>query len=374
MIVRPARIAHFLRTMRRATHLPPMMVIYISIAAALIAAALIGYGLKRLLGRWRKKARTAWADLTLAVLEQLPVPLLVLGTLYIILEFFALPRKFERGGSEVIFSLAVLVIFYFLSRAVVAFLSHLAQRNPALERVTQPSVFVVRLLFFLIALIIILENLGVNLVAIWTTLGVGSVAIAFGLQETLSNVFAGLYIMADQPVSPGDYVKLDSGPEGYMVRTGWRATALRTLGNNLVYIPNASLAKAIITNYSKPEDRMSLTIQVGVAYGADPAKVETALLETARNAAAAGLEGLLAYPEPTVRLIPGFGPSTLDFSLGVQVRRFVDQYFVQSELRKRILDRFAKDSISMPFPTQTIRLDSGLERDAEVLEGQDHER
>ncbi|MGH9436239.1 MAG: mechanosensitive ion channel family protein [Terriglobia bacterium] len=374
MIVRPARIAHYLRTMHRATRLPPMMVIYFSIAAALIAAALIGYGLKRLLGRWRKKARTAWADLTLAVLEQLPVPLLVLGTLYTVLEFFALPRKFERGGSEVIFSLAVLVIFYFLSRAVVAFLSHLAQRNPALERVTQPSVFVVRLLFFLIALIIILENLGVNLVAIWTTLGVGSVAIAFGLQETLSNVFAGLYIMADQPVSPGDYVKLESGPEGYMVRTGWRATALRTLGNNLVYIPNASLAKAIITNYSKPEDRMSLTIQVGVAYGTDPAKVETALLETARNAAAAGLEGLLAYPEPAVRLIPGFGPSTLDFSLGVQVRRFVDQYFVQSELRKRILDRFEKDGISMPFPTQTIRLDSGVERDAEVLKGQDHER
>lgn len=358
MLVRPARITQFLHHMHRVTHLPPVLVMYISIAACLIAAAVIGYAFKRLLGRWRRTARTAWADVTLAVIEQLPIPLFVLGTLYAMLELFTLPGTLEKSGSEAIFAVVIVVIFFFLSRAVVAFLSHLAQRNPALERVTQPSVFVVRLLFVLLALIIILENLGVNLVAVWTTLGVGSVAIAFGLQETLSNVFAGLYIMADQPVSPGDYVKLDSGPEGYMVRTGWRATALRTLGNNLVYIPNASLAKAIITNYSKPEDRMSLTISVSVAYGTDPAKVQAALLGIVREATTAGLEGLLAYPEPHARLIPGFGPSTLDFQLGVQVRRFVDQFFVQSELRKRILERFAADGISMPFPTQTIRLDA----------------
>lgn len=357
MLVRPARIVQFLRHMHHVTHLPPVVVMYLSIAVALIVAAAIGYALKRLLGHWRQKAHTAWADVTLAVIEQLPIPLFVLGTLYAILEIFTLPGKLEKSGSEVIFAIVIVVIFFFLSRAVVAFLSHLAQRNPSLERVTQPSVFVVRLLFVLLALIIILENMGVNLVAVWTTLGVGSVAIAFGLQETLSNVFAGLYIMADQPVSPGDYVKLDSGPEGYMVRTGWRATALRTLGNNLVYVPNASLAKAIITNYSKPEDRMSLTIPVSVAYGTNPAKVESALLEIARQAAAAGLDGLLPHPEPTVRLIPGFGPSTLDFQLGVQVRRFADQYFVQSELRKLILERFAADGILMPFPTQTIRLD-----------------
>lgn len=350
--------AHFLRYLQRATHFSPQIIVYLSVGAAIIIALAIGYGLKRLLHLWRRKAQTGWADLTLAVLEQLPVPLLLLGTLYLIMEFFTLPRRFERGGSELIFALVIAVIFYFLSKAVVAFLTHLAQRRPTLERITQPSTFVVRLCFFVLALIIILENLGVNLVAVWTTLGVGSVAIAFGLQETLSNVFAGLYIMADQPVSPGDYVKLDSGPEGYLVRTGWRATALRTLSNNLVYIPNAALAKAMITNYSKPEDRMSFAIQVSVAYGTDPAKVERTLLKIARDAASEGLDGLLAHPEPSVRFIPGFGPSSLDFSLGVQVRRFVDQYFVQSELRKRILERFAQEGINMPFPTRTVILDS----------------
>ncbi|MGH9397952.1 MAG: mechanosensitive ion channel family protein [Terriglobia bacterium] len=368
---RHAHAAHYLRYMHRLTHLSPQMIIYLSIAAAIIIALGIGYGIKRLLRRWRLSARTPSADLVLAVLEQLPVPLLLLGTLYGIMEFLTLPGRFEKSGSALIFALVVAVIFYFLSKAVVAFLVHVAQRKPTLERITQPSIFVARLLFIVLAVIIILQNMGVDLLAIWTTLGVGSVAIAFGLQETLSNVFAGLYIMADQPVSPGDYVKLDSGPEGYLVRTGWRATALRTLGNNIVYIPNASLAKAVITNYSKPEDRMSLAIPVSVAYGTDPAKVENALLEVAREAVAAGVDGLLAHPEPSVRLIPGFGASSLDFSLGVQVRRFVDQYLVQSELRKRILDRFAKDGIVMPFPTRTILLDPAVQAALESLKGRE---
>lgn len=153
---------------------------------------------------------------------------------------------------------------------------------------------------------------------------------------------------------------LDSGQEGYVVRIGWRATSLRTLGNNIIFVPNASLAKAVITNFSRPEDRMSLSIPVSVAYGTDPNRVERVLLEIAEQAARDGLEGLLAHPEPSVRFIPGFGASSLDFSLGVQVRRFVDQYLVQSELRKRIVARFATEGIEMPFPTRTLLLDKSL--------------
>ena len=56
----------------------------------------------------------------------------------------------------------------------------------------------------------------------------GSVAVALALQETLSNFFAGLYILADRPISPGDYIQLDGGQEGYVVRVGWRSTIIRT--------------------------------------------------------------------------------------------------------------------------------------------------
>ncbi|MGH9407354.1 MAG: mechanosensitive ion channel family protein [Terriglobia bacterium] len=342
---------------QRHANLTPSYVVYACIAGGFGIAWGFGYLLKRLLHRWKVSARTGPGELALSILETLPLPLFLLIWLYVAMEYLPLNPTYEKRGSEAIFALVVVVIFYFISKAATAFLRRMAQRQPALERATQPAILVLRLVFIILATVIILGNLGIHLVAVWTTLGVGSVAVALGLQETLSNAFAGLYIMADQPVGPGDYMKLDSGQEGYVVRIGWRATSVRTLNNNIVYIPNSSLAKAMITNYSKPEERMSVGIPVSVAYATDPYRVEKLLVEIARDAAREGLDGLLAQPEPSARLIPGFGASSLDFSLNVQVRRFVDQYLVQSELRKRILARFGQEGIEMPFPTRTVVLD-----------------
>jgi small-conductance mechanosensitive channel len=254
----------------------------------------------------------------------------------------------------------VVVTFYFLAKVMILFLTRWGHEEPALIRVTQPASFMVRIIFALLAAIIIFENLGIHLTAVWTTLGVGSVAVALALQETLSNFFAGLCLLADRPVNPNDYIKLDGGQEGYVVRIGWRSTSLRMLSNNLMIIPNSTLAKAVITNYSMPVERMSYTLPVSVAYGTDPARVEKILVEEAGQAARDGVEGLLAVPEPSARLIPGFGNSSLDFSLSVQVRQFTDQYLVQSELRKRIIDRFQKEGIEMPFPTRTLVLDKSV--------------
>lgn len=74
------------------------------------------------------------------------------------------------------------------------------------------------------------------------------------------------------------------------------------------------------------------------------------------------MEGLLAEPAPFVRLIPGFGDSSLDFSLIVQLRQFTDQYLVQSELRKRLLARFEQEAVQMPFPTRTVVLDESTRK------------
>jgi small-conductance mechanosensitive channel len=323
----------------------------------IITALLLGFVLNRILHHWTRKFRNGRGELFFSFLESLPIPLLVLTGLYIGLESVTLPGPYERIGSKLILALVLLVIAYFPAKVLILGLRRMSQKDPALERVTQPAAFVIRAVFALLAIIIFLENLGVSLTAIWTTLGVGSVAVALALQETLSNFFSGLYLLADRPVSPGDYIKLDSNQEGHVLRIGWRSTTLRTLGNNYVVIPNSTLAKAVITNYSAPETRMSYVMAVSVTYGTDPDRVEKALLEVTQEALRDSLEGLLAQPAPSVRFIPGFGESSLDFSLIVQVRRFTDQYPVQSELRKRIAKKFQEAGIDMPFPTRTLVLD-----------------
>ncbi len=349
--------------MARALHFSPAAFGLIAIGVVLVVALALGFVLSRILHHYSRKVEGGWGELIFSFLESLPIPLLLLAGLYTALEQFTLPPRWERLGSKLILTLVILVLFYFPAKVFILFLRRLGRKEPSLERVTEPATLIVRVLFAVGAVIIILENLGIHLTAVWTTLGVGSVAVALALQDTLGNFFAGFYLLADRPISPDDYVRLDSGQEGYVVRIGWRSTQLRTGANNMVVIPNSTLAKATITNYSMPETRMTLSIPVSVACSADPARVEKSLIETAHEAARDNLAGLLANPEPVVRFIPGFGPSSLDFTLYVQVSRFADQFPVQSELRKRILARFQRDGIEMPFPTQTIILER-LAKDA----------
>jgi small-conductance mechanosensitive channel len=138
----------------------------------------------------------------------------------------------------------------------------------------------------------------------------------------------------------------------------WRSTAIRALPNNLIIVPNAKLAQAIVTNYHLPEKRMSLLIPIGVSYDSDPVHVERVLLEEAR-AGAREIPGLLGEPEPFVRFIPGFGDSSLNFTLICQVAEFTDQYLAQHELRKRIFRRFRREGIEIPFPMRTVVLRGG---------------
>jgi small-conductance mechanosensitive channel len=345
-----------LENLARASHLAPSVFYTIVFGILIFAALVVGFALNRFIHHWTKKFRGTWGELIFSLFEALPIPLLVLTAIYVGLESLRLPHRYDVIGSKVILALVLLVIFYFPAKVVILFLRRLSQKNPAMERITQPASFVVRALFALLATIIFLENLGVSLTAVWTTLGVGSVAVALALQETLSNFFSGLYLLVDQPIAVGDYIKLDSGQEGYVVRIGWRSTVLRTLPANLVVIPNSTLAKAVITNYSEPELRMAYVMPVSVTYGTDPERVEKALMEVVEEALRDGLEGLLPSPAPFVRFAPGFGDSSLDFSLIVQVRQFTDQFAVQSALRKRIVKKFQEVGIEMPFPTRTLVL------------------
>lgn len=336
----------------------------LGVVVLLVSAFLVGFALNRLFHYYSRKLRDTWGELLFALFQSLPIPLLLLAALYTALEEFALPRQWEHLGSKAIFVLLISVFFYFPARVLTLFLRRVTQKQPALDRVTEPAVFLIRLLFALVAVVVILENLGVHLTAVWTTLGIGSVAVALALQDTLGNFFAGLYILADRPIRPHDYIRLDSGQEGYVIRVGWRSALLRTPQNSVIVVPNSTLAKAVITNFSRPEERLVVTLQVGVAYGSDARRVEGLLVEIARDTAKEGYDGLLPSPEPVARLVPGFGPSTLDFTLVFQVRSFADRDAVQSELRKRILERFAREKIEMPYPTQAVVLESRSQESA----------
>src|SRR4030042_1091619 len=206
-----------------------------------------------------------------------------------------------------------------------------------------------------IGFLIILSVLGISITPLLTALGVGGLAVALALQDTLANFFAGVHILMEKSIRVGDFIKLESGQEGYVEDITWRTTRIRMLPNNMVVIPNSKLSQSTVTNYYLPEKRMSLLIPVGVSYGSDPEKVEAVLIDVVKQAVGE-IPGLLGNPEPFVRFIPGFGDSSLDFTLICQVQEFVDQYMAQHELRKRIFKRFKEEGIEIPFPHRTVYL------------------
>jgi small-conductance mechanosensitive channel len=232
-----------------------------------------------------------------------------------------------------------------------------------------------RALVFVVGGLVLLGALGIEITPILTALGVGGLAVALAMQDTLSNLFAGMHLLADRPIRVGDYVKIADNVEGYVVDVGWRSTRVRMLQNVVVVVPNKKVAESVITNYDLPEPRLALLLPVAVSLESDPDQIERVLVDEASRAAPQ-VPGLLADPPPFVRFIPGFGAYSLDFTLICQVATFVDQYAVQHELRKRIVRRFRAEGIEFPMPTQrtitTSAQASGLAHERQQAQRTDH--
>jgi small-conductance mechanosensitive channel len=221
--------------------------------------------------------------------------------------------------------------------------------------VTSLLLAVVKAVIYAIGVLIILHYLGISIAPLVTAFGVGGLAMALALQDTLSNLFAGIHIMAEQAIRVGDFVRLETGQEGYVEDISWRTTRIRMIPNNMVIVPNNKLSQSVITNYYLPEQKMVLQLPVNVSYTSDPDHVEKVLLEEARKALVE-VPGLLADPAPLVRLLPGFGESSLAFSLLCHIREITDQNPIMNELNKRILKRFRQEGIEFPYPARLVYL------------------
>jgi small-conductance mechanosensitive channel len=320
-------------------------------------AAAAGYLVRLYVFRWLR----AWAKKTTTHVDDIVVAAFAGPTrLWVVILAIDLAVKSAEVSDRVIVQVdKALLILWVVSITLVAaklatgLFARYGSSMPGAAPVTSLADNLIRLVVGSIGLLVIFNAFGVSITPILTALGVGGLAVALGMQETLANLFAGFFVSVAGNVRIGDYIKLNSGEEGYVADITWRATTLRMLANNLVIIPNAKLAQALVTNYSLPEKKMSLLVRISVSYASDPEQVERVLQDEATRAIGA-VPGLSAEPAPFVRFDPGFGDYALGFTVIVAVDDFVSQYAVQHELRKRIFKRLATEGIEIPFPTRTL--------------------
>jgi small-conductance mechanosensitive channel len=346
-----------MESIRRILTTNPMELVW----PAVIFLATLGTGW--VVRRLAMRALRAWTSRTqsraaLILTEALHGPMLIWAVIlgvHLALESSALPTRVTLWTAKTLLVLWILSLTIMCVQGAGKLVRFYGDQVPGALPVTTLSENLAQLVVVILGILVLLRAMGLEIAPMLTALGVGGLAVALALQDTLSNLFAGFYIAVARQIRLGDYIKLSTGEEGYVSDITWRSTTIRGLGYNMVIIPNAKLAQAIVTNYYLPEKRMAASLQVAVSYDSDPEHIERVLLDVAQKSAGE-ISGLLAEPAPSVSFDPGFGEFALYFTVGFQVAEFAQQFGVRHALRKRIFRRFREEGIQIPFPTRTVYL------------------
>ncbi len=325
---------------------------------ALIVAisAVVGFLVDRVVvTRIRKtSAKRGWVggEVTARSLEGIVVVLAVLAGAGGALAWLELSPRADRIGNLVLLVAAIAAVTVVAARLASGLTRAYTSREDTV--VPQSTIFVniVRLAVVAIGVLIALNAMGISITPLLTALGVGGLAVALALQDTLSNLFSGLQLIGSRQIEVGQYIQLDSGEEGYVEDLTWRYTSIRQLTNNLVIVPNSTLAAARIINYHQPVHEMSVRVELGVAYGSDLDLVERVTIETATEVMGRIQEPIADF-EPFVRFHT-FGDSAIEFSVILRVREYVDQYVLKHEFIKALKARYDAEGIEIPFPQRTV--------------------
>ncbi|HWP59192.1 MAG TPA: mechanosensitive ion channel family protein [Candidatus Acidoferrales bacterium] len=333
----------------------PWVVLTLIFVAALILAFVVNLVILRIVARLLTGAREDFDSRLYRMIERYLFPLLIIGLLIVIVNNVPLPPKILRAAHSVLVFCGLLIAIFLLARAVLMILRNAESRYEPLRNIRGPIEILVKIVFVAVGGMIILDNLGVSLTPILTTLGIGSLAVAIALQDTLGNFFAGLYIKADRFIEVGQFVRIETGEEGYVDHIGWRSTRIRMLPNNTVIVPNSKLVQSIITNYDMPDRELAVLVQVGVHYSSDLEKVERVTSQVAKEIMQT-VPGAVPSFEPFIRYHT-FGDSSINFTVILRAREFVDNFLIKHEFIKRLQARYHQEGIVIPFPIRTVYME-----------------
>ena len=325
----------------------------IAVVAGLVAAFLL-----RMLLKWLGKHadRTKWGgdDVLVAALRTVVPSAAVAGGIAVAAAALPLTKGVQHTVNQVLTVLLIFVVTVAAARLVAGLVRTVTTSRSGVAGSATIFVNITRVLVLAIGFLVVLQTLGISIAPMLTALGVGGLAVALALQDTLANLFAGIHILASKTVQPGDYIQLSSGEEGYVEDINWRQTTVRALSNNLIVIPNGELAKANMTNFMRPEQKLTITVQVGVAYDSDLEKVDKVTSQVAKEALQT-TPGAIAGFEPFIRYHT-FGDSSIDFTVILRAREFTDGILLKHEFIKKLHVRYEKEGIQFPFPTRVVYL------------------
>ena len=331
----------------------PFAIFFVVLSISLILAKVVTSILTTLIAQLTRRTKSHWDD---QINRLLPRP--VFWTLFLLgLLMAVIPLKLSPASDSITQSLVatVLIILWssFVLRLIVIVLRAIsinAKQQTLIRPQTKPLFQNLAYIFiFIITVYLIFSSWHIDMTAWLASAGIVGIAIGFAAKDTLANLFAGVFILADSPYKIGDYIVLDSGERGMVTHIGIRSTRLLTRGDVEITIPNAVMGNTRISNESGgPHEKYRLNVKVGVAYGSDIDQVRAVLMEVALN------EGEVCdEPEPRVRF-RSFGNSSLDIELLCWVEIPEVRGRVLDALNTTIYKRFTAAGIEIPYSKHDI--------------------
>ncbi len=321
------------------------------IIASYIIGKILYYLFKTVGRRLTAKTKTDLDDVLIDIIEEPIVAIVFLAGVYFALAYLGI----KNGILEGILKAATIAIIAWAGiRFVDTFVKKILIPLTAKTKSSFDDQMVplfskgAKAVIIILSLVMVLDSVGFDVTALLAGIGIGGIAIAFAAQETISNVFGGISLILDKTFKVGDKIRLDSGEVGLVDEVGLRSTRVRTFANEVIIIPNSTMANSKIINYAQPNALGRGEVKFGVVYGSNPEKVQKIVLEIIKKHSKVSKE-----KEPTVEFL-----SMGDFSLNFSAKFWLDDYAeiwgTEREMTSLIYNGLNKNKIGIPFPTHTI--------------------
>lgn len=338
----------------------------VAVVAGFVTAFLVDFIVRRVLRVLAGKTKTVADDKLLSLFHRPVRTSVVLLGFWIAIQQLGLEPELDAAGKPIGINheawlgslLLTLGLFIWTSFAfkftqlLLKLLSRDSRRMQVIEPATLPLFDnLAKVLIFGAACYLLVQAWDGDAGALIASAGVAGIAIGFAAKDTLANLFAGVFIIADAPYRLGDFIVLDSGERGQVVNIGLRSTRLLTRDDIEITIPNSVMGAAKIMNETGgPAPSRRLKLPVGVAYGTELELVKQTLMQVARAS-----EYPLQDPEPRVRF-RAFGASSLDFELLVWIPEPVLRGKATDALLTDIYNAFNAAGIQISFPQLDVHL------------------
>jgi len=331
---------------------------YMRAGIIVIGAVLAGFLFDRLVARMLMLlAGKTETDVDDKIIEVLHKPIFwsvfMGGAAWAIFEL-KLTRPVPYIVNGLIKTVAVFIWISAFSKIGTIFLEWLAEKQDE-YRVVQPRTLplfdiAVKMVIIGGGIYALMLSWNLNVTGWLASAGILGLAIGFAAKDTLANLFAGVFILADAPYKLGDYIVLDAGERGKVVEIGMRSTRILTRDDIEIVVPNSAIAAGKIINESGPVFKRRIRISVGVSYSSDIDLVEKVLMEVAL-----GNSEVTDHPEPRVRFRE-FGDSSLNYQLLVWVDDPELRGRVMHQLNTATFKAFQANGIEIPFPQRDLHM------------------